>query len=109
MLTMNLSFCVTDFIERLNAIMLGRLRMSVDECITSYANLAEGVFGKPRLASYRFSPFFWFCAKYSGDRLRNVVKEVVLDHLCEGESYAFAMNKDMCRTSVTLPILHCAC
>ncbi|KAH7413353.1 acyl transferase/acyl hydrolase/lysophospholipase [Cadophora sp. MPI-SDFR-AT-0126] len=84
----------------LNAIMLGRLRMSVDECLKDYADLAKKVFGKPRWASYRFSPFFWFCAKYSGDRMSDVVKKVVDEHLCQGEGYAFAMNKDMCRTVV---------
>lgn len=72
--------------------------MSVDESLKGYADLAEKVFGNPRWFSYRFSPFFWFCAKYSGNRLRDVVKEVVEEHLCEGEGYAFAMNKDMCRT-----------
>jgi hypothetical protein len=61
--------------------------MSVDECISGYAEIASRVFGKPRLASYRLSPFFWFCAKYSGNRLRDVVKDVVDEHLCEGEGY----------------------
>jgi hypothetical protein len=94
------SFLVTrlTYSFRLNAIMLGRLRMSVDECLADYSELARKVFGKPRWASYRFSPFFWFCSKYSGDRLRDVVKEVVDRHLCEGEGYMFAMNKEMCRT-----------
>jgi hypothetical protein len=78
--------------------MLGRLRMSVDECLKDYADFAQKVFGRPRWASYRFSPLFWFCAKYSGDRLRDVVKQVVEDHICEGEGYMFAMNKEMCRT-----------
>jgi hypothetical protein len=72
--------------------------MSVDECLESYAGLARRVFGRPRFASYRFSPLFWCCAKYSGDRLRDVVKEVVEAHLCESEGYIFAMNKEMCRT-----------
>lgn len=78
--------------------MLGRLRMSVDECLSGYAEMARRVFGKPRFASYRFSPLFWFCAKYSGNRLREVVKDVVDEHLCEGEGYMLAMNKEMCRT-----------
>jgi hypothetical protein len=72
--------------------------MSVDDCLTGYTKMAGKVFGKPRLASYRFSPLFWFCAKYSGSRLREVVKDVVEEHLCEGEGYMLAMNKEMCRT-----------
>lgn len=84
----------------LNAIMLGRLRMSVEECLNGYADMASRVFGKPRIASYRFSPLFWFCAKYSGNRLRDVVKDVVDEHLCNQEGYMLAMNKEMCRTVV---------
>ncbi len=80
--------------------MLGRLRMSVDECLRDYANLVENVFGKPRWASYRCSPLPWFCAKYNKDRLKKVVKEMVDEHLCEGEGHQFAMNKNMCRTYV---------
>jgi hypothetical protein len=72
--------------------------MSVDDCLAGYTKMAGKVFGKPRLASYRFSPLFWFCAKYSGSRLREVVKDVVEEHLCEGEGYMLAMNKEMCRT-----------
>jgi len=72
--------------------------MSVDECLNSYSDMAEKVFGKPRWASWRFSPLFWPRAKYSGTRLKDVVKQVVEDHLCEGEGHCFAMNKEMCRT-----------
>lgn len=72
--------------------------MNVDECLRDFPEMARRVFGKPRFASYRLSPLFWFCAKYSGNRLRDVVKEVVDEHLCEGEGYMLAMNKEMCRT-----------
>lgn len=34
--------------SRLIAIMLARFRMSVDDCITEYCELAEDVFGHPR-------------------------------------------------------------
>jgi hypothetical protein len=33
-------------LTRLIAIMLGRLEMDVDECITAYSNFAEAVFGE---------------------------------------------------------------
>lgn len=78
--------------------MLARLRMNVDECLNEYTELAKEVFGKHRWASYRFSPFFWLCAKYSGKRLEAVVNKVVRDHLREGEGDCFAMNPYMCRT-----------
>jgi hypothetical protein len=38
--------------------MLSRLRMSVDDCLEEYADLAKQVFGKSRWASYLFTPFF---------------------------------------------------
>jgi hypothetical protein len=72
--------------------------MSVDDCLTRYAEMARKVFGKPHLASCRCSPLFWFCAKYSRNRLREVVKDVVDEYLCEREGYMLAMNKEMCRT-----------
>ncbi|XTI93327.1 hypothetical protein V2W45_1215471, partial [Cenococcum geophilum] len=34
----------------LNAIMLGRLRMSVDECIEKYPEMAKNIFGKSRMS-----------------------------------------------------------
>jgi hypothetical protein len=80
--------------------MLSRLRMSVDECLEEYASLAEKVFGHSRWASYRFTPFFWPCAKYSKETLEQVVKNVVEDNLRDGEGDCFAMNPIMCRTYV---------
>jgi hypothetical protein len=72
--------------------------MSVDDCLKDYGELAEKIFGKPRWFSYRLSPFFWFCAKYSGTRLKDAVIQLVEDHLCDGEGQCFAMNKEMCKT-----------
>lgn len=72
--------------------------MSVDECLEEYSSFAEEIFGHPRLASYRFSPLFWPCAKYSGKNLQNVVERVVQSRLHEHENHCFAMNPQMCRT-----------
>ena len=78
--------------------MLSRLRMSVDDCLEEYADLAKQVFGKSRWASYRFTPFFWPCAKYSKGTLEKVVDKVVQDNLRKQEGDCFAMNPNMCRT-----------
>lgn len=34
--------------DRLNAIMLGRLRMTVDQCLLNYPDMADNIFNKPR-------------------------------------------------------------
>ncbi|KAH0580696.1 hypothetical protein H2248_002181 [Termitomyces sp. 'cryptogamus'] len=54
------------------AIMLGRLRMSVEQAIASYKYLAEQVFFERK----RFS----FCHKFSARRLEAVMKDIVVEH-----------------------------
>ena len=41
--------CITDS-QSIVAIMLGRLRMSVDECIAEYVNLSKKVFSERKFA-----------------------------------------------------------
>lgn len=48
---------------RILAIMLGRLRMSVHDCLNEYRKFAESMFGNPRFASTR-SPLYWPQPKY---------------------------------------------
>ena len=58
------------------AIMLGRLRMSLNECIDAYRNLGEEVISKPRLASIR-GPIPWLRPKFSNLKLERVLHEIV--------------------------------
>ena len=53
--------------------MLGRLRMSVDECIDEYEQLSKEVFGDQR------GPFKKFM--YDHARLENVIKRVLREQL----------------------------
>lgn len=49
---------------RIVAIMLGRLKMSVHDCLREYRKFAKGMFGNPRFASTK-SPLYWPQPKYN--------------------------------------------
>ena len=61
-----------DRFRSLNAVQLGRLRMSVDECIDSYPRMAENVFGRSRL-SFRG---VWR-SRFSADKLKTEIENIV--------------------------------
>lgn len=81
--------------------MLGRLAMTVDECLEAYETLAGRVFGHPRLLHIKNS--LWPKDKYDGKVLEGVIEDIVRQR--EGSSStAFPQrNEDMCRTYVILP------
>ena len=61
---------------RLIAIMLGRLRMTVSDCLSEYVKLGHEVFGKPRMVStIRFG--LGARAKYKDARLEEMVQDVI--------------------------------
>lgn len=57
------------------AIMLGRLRMSVDDCIDAYTSMSDRVFFKKR---HRISLLGQVQGRFDGDELANCVKEILL-------------------------------
>ena len=58
-------------VSRIIAIMLGRLRMSIQECIDTYCNLGSEVFGKKQ-------PFHFLGQnKYDCAKLERIIREVV--------------------------------
>jgi hypothetical protein len=60
--------------------MLGRLRMSVEECITAYIELSSRVFQKKHATPIKFSGKIK--ARYSSDALRRAIEDVVVaNHL----------------------------
>ncbi|KAI7779480.1 hypothetical protein LA080_000763 [Diaporthe eres] len=86
----------------LAALMLGRLRMSADECIDRYPEMAESIFGNKMhmtlggLARNR----------YDATNLENVIKDIVLERLPEEEetegspNHQLASPEDLCKTVV---------
>jgi hypothetical protein len=80
------------------AIMLGRLRMNVDDCIEEYINFSEKIFGHPRIFSLR-GPIWWPRPKYDHKRLEEAVQDVVFRRLRpKGQNTSLASNDQMCRT-----------
>lgn len=78
--------------------MLGRLHMTVDECIDAYENLAGHVFGHPRHLHIRKPP--WIPRdKYDHRRLEKIIKDIVKERSPTGHnSTQFRQpNEDMCR------------
>jgi hypothetical protein len=66
-------------VDRLTAIMLGRLEMDVDECILEYSELTKAVFDEK---SSRF-PINWMGntkAQFDSKRLKNAIEEVITRH-----------------------------
>ena len=79
--------------------MLGRLHMTVDECLEAYENLADHVFGHPRRLHIRKPP--WIPRdKYDHTRLEYIIKKIVEERSPTGHnSTEFRQpNEDTCRT-----------
>ncbi|RDW58614.1 hypothetical protein BP6252_13090 [Coleophoma cylindrospora] len=85
------------------SIMLGRLRMSVDDTIEEYEDLAGYIFGHPRLFSIR-GPILFPRDKYDARRVVDVIEHVVSKHLCGKTPLLiqnpFASHERMCKTIV---------
>ena len=79
--------------------MLGRLLMTVDECIAAYETLADGVFGHPRRFHIRRPP--WIPRnKYNHRDLENIIKGIVEKNDHSGNPSALFRQPlpEMCRT-----------
>jgi hypothetical protein len=98
-----LYFTVIDLtpLYSLSSIMLGRLRLSVDQALDQYKAFGNEVFGKPRRWHER-SPFWYPRAKYSSRKTGEAFQNVVLESLQQGEHAAvtesFEDREDRTRT-----------
>lgn len=90
-----------DSFVRLIGIMLGRLRMNVDDCISEYETLGAEVFGHSRKCHIR-SPLFWPRDKYKYKTLERVVRDVVRRRVPKVAEFPggrnFAFDENRCRT-----------
>ena len=82
------------------SIMLGRLRMNVDDCIKEYETLGGKVFGKSRWFHLRSIPPFWLPReKYNHNRLEGVIQSLVDRRIPKiggfpgGKTFAFDENR----------------
>ena len=84
--------------------MLGRLQMTVDECIDSFEAFGDDVFTHPRFFHTLKFPFL--CPdrpKYAEKTTRKAIEKVVQRHEPDSmtqiwEQYTFAALHDRCRT-----------
>jgi len=77
--------------------MLGRLRMSVEQCVLHYPSMASKIFSKP----HRFQFKGWPRSKYEAKPLEDAIKEIVRarGNNKEREPYTtFSSPDDLCRT-----------
>jgi hypothetical protein len=82
------------------AIMLGRLRMTIDECIEEFVKVGNNVFGKPRWFSVRV-PLFFPRDRFDSGKLENVMKDLVKRRSKELPGWRadlFASPSEMCKT-----------
>jgi len=84
-------------------IMLGRLRMNIDDCISDYEDFGARVFGRKRWVHVR-SLLWWPRDRYSHKALENVVKEVVDKRVPKVPQFPggqnFSSDENRCRTVV---------
>ncbi len=78
------------------AIMLGRLSMTVDECLETYEALAGRVFGHPR--RFHLRKCLWPKDKYNYKKLEQVIKDIVRERDSSANANFPQQNEDMCRT-----------
>ena len=94
------SLCYYLLVELMNnsiiAIMIGRLSMTVDECLETYRDLAGEVFGHPRLLHFRNS--LWPKDKYDSKNLESIIERVVEQREGSGSAIFPQRNENMCRT-----------
>lgn len=81
------------------SIMLGRLRMSIDDCIAEYETLGPKVFAHSRWFHFR-SPLFWPRDKYDHRSLEKAIREVIdrRSPFVAGGDKSFASDENRCRT-----------
>ena len=89
-------------ILRLTSIMLGRFRMSVQECLEQYKEMGETVFGHPRLISRGGIPRETFDGKGLKGCIQNLTNNRI-PHGCMLDEFGnFPSPEDLARTFVLL-------
>ena len=83
------------------AIMLGRLRMGVDQCLREYEMFGGDIFGHARWFSLR-GPLLSLQAKYDGESIQKAVESIVeqqtpVQQKAVGAGY-FGSSNNLCKT-----------
>jgi hypothetical protein len=80
--------------------MLGRFRMTVQDCLQEYRSLGGEIFGKPRFfTQLRFG--VGNRTKYEGAKLEKVFEEVTTRRSEQNDStFTFPLKRGLCKMSV---------
>jgi hypothetical protein len=86
--------------HRLNAIMLGRLRMTVEQCLLNYPDMANNIFNNPRLQIKGYPR-----NKHKAALLEKEIQKLMKARTGEeenekSETHYFKAPEDLCRTLV---------
>ena len=86
--------CVADYEVSLIAIMLGRLKMTVDECIGAYADLSDEVFQKKR---HRVNKRGGIQGRFDSSALERAVKKIVVSKGFDEDELLFDEQDSACK------------
>ena len=93
------------------AVMLGRLQMTVNECITSFREFGDGTFARPRKLHY-YNFLLLGRSKYGEGTIHKTIQRVVDDFVPgdekagKGQQHTFAALDDKCKTYLFLLVLY---
>ena len=89
--------------------MLGRLQMTVDDCISSFIEFGDGTLARPRLLHNYTFPLLGR-SKYAEETIHKVIQKVVDDYVPgnneagKGQQHTFAAPDDKCKTYLSFPL-----
>jgi hypothetical protein len=89
--------------------MLGRLRMTIDESLRAYTDLAQDIFDASNITKT------WAAtgtgARYSADKLELAIKGIVKRYSGDGDPETLMLDprEDACKVSVSLSLSDLAC
>ena len=85
------------------AVMLGRLQMTVDDCVTSFIEFGDGTFARPRLL-HNYTFLLFGHSKYGEGTIHKIIQKVIDDFAprnnktSKGQQHTFAALDDKCKT-----------
>jgi hypothetical protein len=75
--------------------MLGRLHMTIDQCLDAYKKLAEGIFGAGMVKKANDARVTG--ARYSGEKLKTAIQDIVKQYADDPEALMLDPREDGCK------------
>jgi tetratricopeptide (TPR) repeat protein/predicted acylesterase/phospholipase RssA len=87
------------------AVMLGRLEMSVDDCISAYTDLAAAVFGE-KISRFPFGRNLQVKSRFDSAKLKTAIEKVVTGSGSSADDMFVCKTRSKCKTFVCAVDLH---